>query len=322
MSALPPARVLEVEPAEYHKLPGFSASLAKILIGSCAAKARDAWERRAEKLADEDEGVSDDKRKRLETGAVLDALVLGKGKVIEVVPTDVLAKNGSYGTKESKALRDAARAAGRIPVKEPEMPIYERSSDAIKARLAAAGHKLDGISQLAIEWHEASPHGPVQCRAMLDHVVGGRVWNQDEPRSADDRVVARALGHATHATIFDLKIVGDAHPDRCERTAENLGYAIQAAAYKRALAALYPRLAGRMEFRFLFCEPGRPYLFWDPPESGVFRELGERRWLRAVRAWGEGLATGRWPDYRTPDRVEITVPMWTLKQEGFQPEEF
>lgn len=183
----------------------------------------------------------------------------------------------------------------------------EATGKAIVARLADAGHVLDGLSEVAIEWHERTPHGPVLCRSMLDHVI---LFGNGEPREP------------TNALVYDLKIVGDAHPERCERNADNLGYAIQAVAYTRALNAYSPSLAGRINFRFLFIEPRRPFLLWDPEHlSGAFREMGERQWLRAVHAWGEGLATGRWPDYRTPDRTEITVPMWRLKQEGFTPEE-
>lgn len=309
MSDLPPARILDVEPDAYHKLPGFSASLAKILIRQSAAHAKDAYDRQAERIAEEDESeddedISDDKRKRLDQGNVYHALVLGKGRRVEVIPSDKLSKSGAYGTKESKALRDGARAAGRIPVKEPELEVHARVAAAIKSQLAAAGHVLDGASELAIEWHEPTPHGPVQCRGMMDHVCA---WGLDR---RDDTGPLGAL-------IYDLKIVGDAAPDRNERTAENLGYAIQVAAYTRALTALYPQLGGRIDFRFLFVESKRPYALWDPMPSGPFREIGERRWRRAVHAWAEGKATGRWPAYRTPDRIEITAPMWTLRNEGY-----
>lgn len=308
------AAILPVTPAQYHRLPQFSASLAKILIGQCASKARDAWERRAEKIAAEDESdaedekPTDEKQAQLDRGTVLHALVLGKGEErIEIIPKELLSgKNFAYQSAEAKARRDAARAAGRVPVKEPKMPVLQATADAIKSRLAAAGHHLDGQSELVIVWTERTPHGDVECRAMLDHVI---LWGQSDTHGP------------TGAIIDDLKIVGDAHPDRCERTAEGLHYEIQAAAYKRALNALYPTLAGRIEFRLLFCEAKRPYELWDPTESGPFREIGERRWLRAVHAWAEGLATGRWPGYRTPDRAEITKPIWTLRQEGFTADE-
>jgi hypothetical protein len=315
MGDVPPARILEVSPHAYHRLPGFSASLAKVLVQSCALKAKDAYDRRIEKIAAEDEADSEDekptdeKQAQLDRGSVLHALVLGKGEErIEVIPSAMLAKNGAYSTAEARAARDGARRAGKIPVKEPKMQGHLATADAIKATLESAGHVLDGRSEFAIEWHERTPHGPVLCRGMMDHVVLFGDGPADQP---------------TSAIIYDLKIVADAHPDRCERSADNFGYAIQAAAYQRAINALLPSLAGRIQFRFLFIEPRRPFLLWDPERlSGPFREIGERQWIRAVHAWGEGLATGRWPDYRTPDRVEISAPMWRLKQEGFQPDDF
>jgi len=309
------ARILEVSPDEYHRLPQFSSTIAKALITQCASKARDAYVRKLEAIEAEDESedeLSDDQRKRRDNGTVQHALVLGRGaERIKVIPKELLSSNGAYGTAASKAARDAARAAGLVPVKEPEMEIHERVAAAIKARIAEAGHTLDGTSELAIAWTESG----VECRAMLDHVV---IWGVPLHTSG---IVVSNQG-APGAIIYDLKIVGDAHPDRCERTAENLGYAIQAAAYTRGLTALYPQLGGRIEFRFLFVESKRPYELWDPSLAGPFREIGERRWLRAVNAWAEGLATNRWPGYRTPDRVEISAPMWTLKAEGYQPEDF
>jgi hypothetical protein len=291
------AHVLDVSPDEYHKLPGFSASLAKKLIARSPSHAWDAFQRNTE---EEEEEVTDEQRDRLERGTILHALVLGKGKRIRVLPYD------KYSTKAARDARDEARAAGLVPVKEAKMEIFERVAVAIRSRIAAAGHTLDGTSEMAIEWDESTPHGPVQCRAMLDHVV---TWALLE------------ASQAPGAIIYDLKIVDDAHPDLNERTAERMGYAIQAAAYTRALAALHPRLAGRIEFRFLFCEPRRPYEIWDPTPDGMFRELGAQRWIRAVHAWGRGLEENLWPGYRTPERKEIAAPMWVLKREGFTADE-
>jgi hypothetical protein len=314
MSELPPSRIIDCTPDEYHKLPGFSASLAKIVIRQSAAHAKDAADRQAERFAAEDEPDDEDmpadRRKRLDGGSIDHALILGIGKRIEVIPADMLATNGAISTKAAKAFVEEHRRAGRIPIKEADLEVHERIADAVRARIAAAGHILDGRSELAIEWWEPTSHGPVMCRCMMDHVV---MWDAELPFS----------GAAPGALIYELKMVGDAHPERCQRTAENLGYAIAAAAYPRALAALYPRLAGRTSLQFLFCETKRPYAIWDPPRcSGAFREIGERRWLRAVRAWAELQATGKAPSYREQGYDEITAPMWTLKQEGYQPTEF
>lgn len=287
------ARLLDCSPDEYHRLPGFSSSLAKILIGRSASHARDTFVRKAEGDAEED--LTDDQVQRRERGTVLHALVLGKGKRIEVLPYD------KYATNEARAARDAARAAGRVPVKASKMEIHERTAIAIKSRIASAGHDLDGVSELGIAWQEPSPHGPVDCRAMLDHVT---MWGLEEDSP-----------HVPGACIYDVKIVDDAEPRLNERTSERLLYGIQAAAYTRALAALHPRLAGRIGFRFLFCEHKRPYEIWDPRPDGAFSELGARRWISAVHAWSRGQAESKWPGYLEPG-ASISVPTWKLREEG------
>lgn len=310
MSDVPPASIIEVSPHEYHKLPGFSASLAKVAIARSATHAKDVYDRKLESMADEcaddSEDVSADKRKRLDGGSIDHALILGVGKRIDVIPNELLASNGAISTKAAKEFVTASRAAGRIPVKWAELEIHKLIASSVKDRIAEAGHMLDGTSELAIEWYEPTARGPVQCRCMMDHVV-----------------VSIEDGAAPWAVIYELKMVGDAHPERCQRTAESLGYGIAACAYERALAALYPRLAGRISFQFLFCETTRPYAIWDPPRlSGAFRELGQRRWLRAVHDWAEVLATGSSPTYRDMGHDEITAPMWALRNEGFTPDQF
>lgn len=302
-------RILQVTQTEYHRLPQFSSTLAKLLVSRCAEVARDAYERKLEAIAAEleDDGeVTAEKQDRLDRGNILHAIVLGKGEErIAAIPAAILASNGAISTAAAKAFVLEARRAGMIPVKPAKLEVYTAIGAAIRSRIAAAGHELDGVSEMAIEWHEDTPHGPVLCRGMLDHVV---TWGL----SPEDR----ARGVVPGAIIYDLKIPDDASPARSERTAYTLGYDIQAAAYKRALAALYPVLGGRIEFKFLFVEPRRPYALWDPRPGGSFRVLGERRWLRAVHEWGEGLATKRWADYRTPERAEIEAPAWAMAQEG------
>lgn len=318
--SLPPARILDVEPDAYHKLPGLSPSLAHTLVSTCQEIARDKYERQIEGAA-EDEGdeqedgedaapVDPQKQKRLDRGDVMHALMLGVGKRIEVILSKDLGKGNKYSTARSKELRDAARAAGKIPVKEPDMAVYVRCVDAIRARIAASGHVLDGHSELAIEWWEPTAHGPVQCRTMLDHVV---------LLAADGRPASE---RPAFAKVYELKFPEDAHPDRSERTADALGYAIAQAARLRALDALRPSLAGRIEYRYLFCETHRPYAFWDPTPTGAFSELGHRQWRSAVNLWAAGIKSGRWTGYHDDImRRQIDLTRWRKLQEGFTDDE-
>lgn len=289
------ARILDCTPDEYHRLPGFSSTLAKVLLAKSAAHARDMHDRKLEAEGDDEEELTDQQRAKLERGSVLHTLILGKGKRIKVLPYD------KYSTKVARDDRDAARAAGLIPVNQAKMEMFERTAIAIRARLVAMGHELTGTSELAIEWTEDTEYGPVPCRSMMDHVI-----------------VDAAV---THAVIYDIKIVDDASPSVAERSAERMHYAMQAACYRRALDALYPSLAGRIDFHFLFCEPHRPYEIWAPSPDGAFRTIGERRWMRAATEWARGLRTNEWRGYHGVNIDRITPPPWALRKEGMPTDE-
>lgn len=272
------AAILDIGPAEYHKLDRFSSSVAKTVIARSPLHAK-------HELAEE----RDEATKEMDFGAVTHRLVLGKGADFEVLDFD------AYRSNAAKDARDAARAAGKVPILEAAFARANVAAEAIRVGLAERGLELDGDSEVVITWDEA--YGVfVPCRAMLDHA-----WL--------DRGV-----------ILDLKITADAAPTSIERTAENLGYAIQAAAYTRAVTALRPELAGRVDFMFAFCEADKPFAMNVCRPDGVFRELGERRWLRAVKTWAGCLATGRWPGYGDAINV-INPPTWALAREGFTTEE-
>jgi hypothetical protein len=334
----PAARVLEVTPQQYHKLPGLSPSLATAVMATCLEKARDKYERDvevetldtldsgaddADDAAEDDEPdakVAAEKQKRLDRGAALHALILGKGEErLAVIPDALLSgKNRSISSDKAKAWRDAAVADGKVVIKELAMRAFVRVIAAIRERLAVAGHVLDGRSELAIAWWEPTSLGPILCRTMIDHV---RLF---EPNCAPIPFADVVAGDArpSFAQAFEVKFPDDAHPDRSERTAESLGYHIAAAARLRALNALLPSLAARIEYRYLMCESRRPYSFWDPTGTGSYLELGNRRWSSAVAMWSRGLKTGRWTGYHDDImRRQIDLLPWVKRNEGFTDDE-
>lgn len=228
--------------------------------------------------------------KAMDRGDVIHRLVLGKGKDYQVI------QHANYTTKAAKAERDEARANGFTPVLAHDFESYNIAAEGIRVQLADRGIDLDGLSEQAITWTEHTEFGDVQCKGLFDHV-----W------------VDKGL-------ILDLKVTADASPSSVERTSENLGYGIQWAAYTRALAALDPRHAGRVGFAFAFCEAEDPWAINLAEPDGVFRELGERRWLRAVREWARCVRDDHWPSYGTSVN-QITAPMWALKNEGYTSDE-
>lgn len=228
--------------------------------------------------------------KAMERGDIIHRLVLGKGKEFQVL------RFGDYKTKSAQQARDAARERGLVPVLHDDFENYCIAAEKIRIQLADRGIHLDGKSEQAITWTEHTDYGDVPCKALLDHV-----WPDT-------------------GIILDLKVTADASPSSVERTAENLGYAIQAAAYTRALTALDPDLAGRVAFAFVFCEPDDPWAINISEPDGVFQELGERRWLRAVREWARCTKEDSWPSYGTTVNP-ISTPPWALAREGYATDE-
>lgn len=228
--------------------------------------------------------------KPMESGDILHHLVLGKGKDFE--PID--AKD--YKTDKAKAARDAAREAGKVPVLVADLEEYRVTAEKVRQQLADRGIVLDGRSEQAITWIEHTEFGDVPCKALLDHV-----W--------EDK-----------GLILDLKMTADASPAAVERTSENLGYGIQRAAYTRALVALRPEFEGKAGFAFAFCEYDDPWAINVAEPDGLFCELGERRWLRAVREWAKCRRDNVWPSYGTAINP-LSAPTWALSRESLQPGE-
>jgi len=231
-------------------------------------------------------GVGKKPTKLMDRGAVVHRLVLGKGADYEVVNAK------DFKTNKAKEDRDKIRAAGKVPVLVDDLEDYHTVAERIRVQLADRNIVLDGQSELAIEWTEHTSYGDVTCKGMLDHC-----W-------------------LDAGLILDLKITEDAAPSSVERTSENLGYAVQCAAYTRALAALDPNLAGRIGFAFAFCEPNEPYAINVSEPDGIFQHLGEQRWLRAVTTWAKCQHDGIWPGYGTSINP-LSSPSWALAREGF-----
>lgn len=270
------ARLLDIAPEEYHARDGLSASIATTLITRSPLHA---WQQHPRYG-----GRGKAPTKAMDIGSVVHALVLGVGKAFEVLAFD------DYRTKAAQTARDKARAEGRVPILLEAYETAQIIAGELLAQLADRGIYLDGASEVAIEWEEPTACGPVLCRGMLDHL----------------RLDA--------GMIYDLKITSNAAQPSVERSAENFGYAIQAAAYRRAVAMLRPELAGRIDFLFLFCESEPPYAVNVCRPDGAMRELGERRWLRAVEAWAVCLEAQQWPGYGD-DVNPLSPPAWALSRE-------
>jgi hypothetical protein len=223
----------------------------------------------------------------MELGNVLDELVLGGSRRIQSIPFD------DYRTNAAKAARDAARADGKIPVKESKLITLQAVAERAKKSFSMAGVELTGLSQVCILWESRATNGAlVQCQALLDHVL------------VDDGL------------ILDLKTADNASPVKLGAKCFALGYEIQSAAYREAFVACFPEFVGRTRFRNCFLETSWPHVTVVTEMDGEMSALGEARWRRAVDTWEECLRTDTWPAYTAPREVlRVSPPSWAMAEE-------
>lgn len=210
-------------------------------------------------------------------GTLIDSLLCGGDADIVDSPYD------EYRTNEAKAWRDAQLAVGKTPVKRKEMENAKKAAAYIQENMLSQGVELCGEHQPALIWETDG----VLCRARLDH------WIADT------------------ATIIDLKTAENAAPGALAGKFGAFGYDVQWAAYTQAVETLRPDLAGRVQFLFVFAETVPPYSVTVARPAGTMRAYGSQRWARAVKLWGECLASGKWPGYPA---TEVEASPWMMAE--------
>lgn len=292
--ALPIGLHFDVPQDAYHADPtdglALSASVAHTLVSKSPMHA---WLQHP-KLG----GKSKRPTRAMDLGSVCHALLLGAGKEYAVIKNlradeiDPKTKEPEgefedFKKKAAKEARDQARAEGKVPLLVHQAESANEVATRIRERLWAEFRiRLTGKSEVVAVWEENG----VLCRGCLDHF------------------------EESEAHIIDLKIVRSAHPKACQSHLVGFGGDIQAAAYLSAVAKLRPRLAGRLKFTFLFCEAEEPYAITPVMFRGSMRELGERRWQRAVPQWAQCVKTNRWPAYVT-EPIAVEAPQWAIMAE-------
>lgn len=272
---LPPGLHLDVPHEVYHAdpcpAPSLSSSIARRLVAESPLHAWNAHPRLGN-------GEREDGTAAQDNGTLIDRLIFDSGPLIVEVKAD------NFRTKLAQEQRDAAHAAGHIPVLSHVLAEALKTAVKVVDRLAERGVRLKGQSQVTAIWQE----GETWRRGRFDH------WVEESGA----------------ATIYDLKWVKSARPDDIARHMITYGVDIQAAAYVKAVETLRPDLAGRVKFQPLFVENGAVLAMCIRPIAGTMRELGQRKWKRAGEMWDRCLAADHWPDYG--DEGQIEAPEWAL----------
>ena len=210
-------------------------------------------------------------------GSLVHRLALGKGADYAVSPFD------DYRTKEARAWKAEAEAAGQIPVKQRDMDAAKEMAEVARHAIAAETEGRDYQTEVVFAWRR----GDRWCRGMLD------VWCPS---------LSLALDVKTCVAADDTSI------DRAFAS----GYGRQEAWYLEGVEALTGN-TGRSRFKFLFVEKEAPWL-GRVAESGEAMRSGSRFEIaRAFHIFDECMSASAWPGY-SERKVQPTpwqVREWT-----------
>jgi hypothetical protein len=214
-------------------------------------------------------------------GTALHAAILENENLVEVL------EFSDFRTKEARAARDAARKAGRIPIKRDRWEEIRSVGQAMRKQLA--GHECadileDGRPEQTMIWQWQD----VWVRNRVD-------WMPNDPRG----------------WLTDIKTVAvTAEPEAFGRKLVTEGYALSAAVYLEGARALGRRPAG---YRWLVLERDPPHGLSVVAMAPDMMHLAEQQARRALEMWRECLRSNQWPSY-PPHTCYIEAPAWASMQ--------
>lgn len=267
MTITEPGLYPDFAPEAYHAdpcpAPSLSSGVARMLLD---ASPLHAWTNHP-RLNPDFEPIE---RSLFDFGACAHAILLGKGRGIEVIDAD------DWRKKATQEARDEARAAGRTP-------ILGKDYDRAEKMVAAARGQIAAIPTLA------KAFGPA---GQSEVVIAGQeqgVWY----RGMADRL----LIDGSDVTMVDFKATSaSAHPAAVSRRLFDAGYDFQAGFYRRLLALVRPE-AHRFRFVLMTQENEPPFALSAVELDHASWVLAEKRIMAALGLWKRCLDADRWPGY-------------------------
>lgn len=222
----------------------------------------------------------DDPNETSETGvAIHDSLLEGVHRIVPCPFAD-------WRKGDAKAMREAARAAGKIPLLEHKVAAVQAASAALEEHLLGSelGRAWAGPNEreVTVVWNE----GSIPFKIRPDCLAGGYCINVKSTK-------------------------GSAEPESWIRNALCAqGYDLSAILYERGLAAV----GISVESVFAIVEQLPPHGCSIVGLSPAMREMAAAKVDRAIAAWQSCVQSGNWPCY--PSRIAYAEPpAWMLAQE-------
>jgi len=274
--------------ADYLRLAAFSASVASDLVDFCPRAAfHSSYLNNSPREAD-DTAASD-------AGTIAHAILLeGSTDGVAVIdPNDHPAeKTGAipagWTNKSIRAARDAARAAGKIPVLADAMGRIEAMVDSGHAFIESLRDTEPAVWQM---FQPGDGESELTC-----------VWDDDGTlcRMRPDRI------NPERTVIVDLKFTAlSAEPDAFSR-GPMARHRISAAFYRRGCQQLF---GTSPDYLFLVIENSAPFLCSLVGVDPTGFQIGGEKVAYALNEWRRCLASGEWPGY--PTRVCYPeTPIW------------
>ena len=214
-------------------------------------------------------------------GSAAHAKVLGVGLPIEVIDAD------NWRKKATTDQRDAAYAAGRIPLLKADAERVDLMAEAILANRIARSLLEKGTPEVSGFWTDERTGVDCRCRWDLQPPEGVRAWT-------------------------DYKTTQNADPRAFAASAARYGYDVQAAWYLWGAREL--GMADRTSaFLFLVQEKEPPYLVSTVQLDAQAMRIGEEKARVALRIYAECAESGRWPGY-PEEIVQVGLPVWAVRE--------
>jgi hypothetical protein len=222
----------------------------------------------------------------MEIGTAAHKLVLGIGAQLVIIDAK------DYRTKAAQETRDAARAAGKVPLLPGEYAQAQAMADAVRAHpVAAALFNPDGgAPERSLFWQD--PQTGVWLRSRLD-------WLPHQVRAWGQRMV-----------ITDLKSAAAADKASVTKAMQNYGYFQQAPFYSDGVRVL--GLDDDPAFVFVFVESAPPHLVSVVQLDDDAMAAGRARNRIAIERYRDCMEAGVWPGYSSEIET-ISLPSWAYR---------